>query len=316
MDTTQLKTQKVAYPVAFLGLILILFSPLRGGESTIRSGKQIRTEPLGATIEIAIDPKPLPGGYSLVTLTIKPTADTHLRLIAWCEGNEIIGGKLYHDEGRPWNYITRKVLFQDWSFRKGVTRTTRFQLHYVNPNDFYIFFEPWENKDGTGWHWRERDGFKQWLFFDVGGGEFATPEEAQARGLRKTIKDTLEWEVTRYLSYAIDRLSVLFYRDEPHISRPEALCLVDKAYYMAEWSRENKDGVYYNLNQYEEPDIRYRRAIKAIQEDVAKQVNAQRKSKLDVYRELVKNWTEERARLKRDDLYFPPSLRSKPRGAQ
>lgn len=300
-----MKARKKAHQASIFALILCLLFPLTGFATRIVSPpKELPGNYLRANFELTVDPKPQLGRYSEVELRIKTVEDTQLRLFAYCDGNEIDSGRLYHDSSLPWNYITRKMIFQDEAFQKGVVRTFHFRLHCIKPNDFKLFFEPWERwkeKDSLRWQEMLKTGDKIWLYYEEAGGEFATPEEAQARRLTKAIKDTLEWELGRHLGDGMfDRSLVLIHQDEPRISRPEAICLLDKAYYMVEKSKNNKDGLYYNPNQYEDYQIPLRRAIKAIQTDAAKQAKDMDQNKLDAYRGIAKHWKSERTRLKKE----------------
>jgi hypothetical protein len=289
----RMKAQGGAHQASIFASIFCFLFPLAGFATPPTPGNLLQ-----ATFESTVDPKPQLGKYSKVELRIKTVEDTHLRLIAYCDGNEIVGGTLHHDVSLPWNYITRKVLFQDEAFQKGVVRTFHFQLHCVKPNGFTLYFEPWERKEGITWREMMKVGYKGWFYYEGAGGEFTTPEEAQARRLSNGIKDTLEWELGLYLDGMVNRNLVFFHQDEPRISRPEAICLLDKAYYMVEGSKNSKDGLYYNPNKYEEPEIPLRRAIKAIQADAAKQANDKEENKLETYREIANQWKSERTRLK------------------
>lgn len=67
---------------------------------------------------------------------------------------------------------------------------------------------------------------------------------------------------------------------------------------MVERAKNNKDGLYYNPNQYEQPEILLRRAIKVIQADAPKQAKDRGKNKLDTYRKIVNQRKSECTRLK------------------
>lgn len=297
MDETSLKPQKRVYPF-LLGMLIFYLLLLLSVPKSADPGPLRSRDPARADFDLKIEPKPAPGGHSTATLTVIPRGNYRGRIVACCVGNEIVGGKKVKEDEKSPNYVWRKDLLSNGIFRKEHKQTYHFRLHYTNLSDFWVWVEPWEHSRRTGWVKKETSCITNWMYFEEKGGIFVTPNEAVALGLRKGIRDTLNWELSNVFLGKLDSLLALFTKDEPSLSRTEALNLVDKAYNMVLQRMKDKNSPYINPSKPEALDIPVTRAIQAIQEEATKEAKTKGSSKLETYREMARQWKEERARIK------------------